>query len=82
MKTLVFINSNHFAAKASLEVITYAKKLGGEVIAVTYGSQEGAEQLGAYGASKVLVDNSLTTNHKISCYCSRIYRCYYGCFFT
>jgi len=62
MKTLVFINSNHFAAKASLEVITYAKKLGGEVIAVTYGSQEGAEQLGAYGASKVLVDNSLTTS--------------------
>ena len=61
MKTLVFINSNHFAAKASLEVITYAKKLGGEVIAVTYGSNEGADRLGAYGASKVLVDNSLTS---------------------
>jgi electron transfer flavoprotein alpha subunit len=61
MKTLVYINSNHFSAKASFEAITYAKKLGGEVIAVSYGSAEGAEQLGAYGASKVLVDSSLTT---------------------
>ena len=60
MKTLVYINSNHFAAKASFEAITYAKKLGGEVIAVTFGSADGAEQLGAYGASKVLVDSSLT----------------------
>jgi electron transfer flavoprotein alpha subunit len=60
MKTLVYINSNHFNAKASFEAITYAKKLGGEVIAVTYGSAEGAEQLGAYGASKVLVDSSLS----------------------
>lgn len=61
MKTLVYINSNHFSAKASFEAITYAKKLGGEVVAVTYGSAEGAEQLGAYGASKVLVDSSLTS---------------------
>jgi electron transfer flavoprotein alpha subunit len=60
MKTLVYINSNHFNAKASFEAITYAKKLGGEVIALTYGSAEGAEQLGAYGASKVLVDSSLS----------------------
>jgi electron transfer flavoprotein alpha subunit len=60
MKTLVYINSNHFAAKASFEAITYAKKLGGEVIAVTFGSADGAEQLGVYGASKVLVDSSLT----------------------
>lgn len=61
MKTLVYINSNHFSAKASFEAITYAKKLGGEVVAVTYGSAEGAEQLGAYGASKILVDSSLTS---------------------
>lgn len=59
MKTLVYINKNHFSAKASFEVVTYAKKLGGEVIVVTNGDATGAEVLGAYGASKVLVDASV-----------------------
>jgi electron transfer flavoprotein alpha subunit len=59
MKTLVYINSNHFSAKASFEAVTYAKKLGGEVIVVSYGDASGAEALGAYGASKVLVDSSI-----------------------
>jgi electron transfer flavoprotein alpha subunit len=59
MKTLVYINSNHFSAKASFEAVTYAKKLGGEVIVVSYGDANGAEALGAYGASKVLVDSSI-----------------------
>jgi electron transfer flavoprotein alpha subunit len=59
MKTLVYINKNHFSAKASFEAVTYAKKLGGEVIVVTNGDANGAEVLGAYGASKVLVDSSI-----------------------
>jgi len=59
MKTLVYINKNHFSAKSSFEAVTYAKKLGGEVIVVTNGDAKGAEVLGAYGASKVLVDSSI-----------------------
>lgn len=59
MKALVYINTNHFAAKASFEAVTYAKKLGGEVTVVTYGNTAGAEALGAYGANKVLVDSSI-----------------------
>lgn len=59
MKTLVYINSNHFSAKASFEAVTYAKKLGGEVVVVSYGDASGAEALGAYGASKVLIDSSI-----------------------
>jgi electron transfer flavoprotein alpha subunit len=59
MKTLVYINNNHFSAKASFEAVTYAKKLGGEVVVITYGDSTGAELLGAYGATKVLVDSSL-----------------------
>ena len=47
MKTLVYINKNHFSAKASFEAVTYAKKLGGEVIVVTNGDATGAEVLGA-----------------------------------
>jgi electron transfer flavoprotein alpha subunit len=59
MKTLVYIDNSHFSAKASFEAVTYAKKLGGEVIVVTNGDAKGAEVLGAYGASKVLVDSSI-----------------------
>ena len=59
MKTVVYINSNHFSAKASFEAVTYAKKLGGEVVVVSYGNASGAEVLGAYGASKVLIDSSI-----------------------
>ena len=59
MKALVYINTKHFAAKASFEAVTYAKKLGGEVTVVAYGNAVGAEALGAYGANKVLVDSSI-----------------------
>jgi len=59
MKALVYINTNHFAAKASFEAVTYAKKLGGEVTVVAYGNAAGAEALGAYGANKILVDSSI-----------------------
>lgn len=64
MSTLVYINSNDGLAKNALEVVTYGKKLGGDVVAVTCGSADDATlaTLGEYGASKVLVDRSVTSN--------------------
>lgn len=64
MSTLVYINSNDGLAKNALEAVTYGKKLGGDVVAVTCGSADEATlaTLGEYGASKVLVDRGVTTN--------------------
>jgi len=59
MTTLVYINSDHSHAKASFEAVTYAKKLGGEVIVIASGDAADLNKLGEYGASKVLVDKSL-----------------------
>jgi electron transfer flavoprotein alpha subunit len=59
MKALVFISSNHFASKASKEAVTYAKKMGGDVTVVSFGSIDGAASLGIFGANKVLVDTSI-----------------------
>ena len=59
MKALVFISSNHFASKASKEAVTYAKKMGGDVTIVSFGSIDGAASLGIFGANKVLVDTSI-----------------------
>lgn len=59
MTTLVYINSDHSHAKASFEAVTYAKKLGGEVIVVSSGDAADLNKLGEYGASKVLVDKSI-----------------------
>ena len=63
MSTLVYINSNNGISKSALETVTYAKKLGEEVIALTSGNADHASlaTLGQYGASKVLVDTSVTT---------------------
>lgn len=60
MSTLVYINSANGIAKSGYEAITYAKKLGGDVVAVTNGNlgDEELSKLGEYGASKVLVDRS------------------------
>lgn len=60
MKTLVYINSENGIAKASLEAVTYAKKIGSEVIVVSNGASADLARLGEYGASKVMVDRSLT----------------------
>lgn len=51
-------------AKNALEAVTYAKKLGGDVVAVTNGgaSADTLAKLGEYGASKVLVDRSIITD--------------------
>jgi len=59
MKTLVYINGNHAHAKASFEAVTYAKKLGGEVIVIASGNGSDLAKLGEFGASKVMVDKSL-----------------------
>ena len=64
MSTLVYINSRDGIAKSATEAITYAKKLGEEVIAITTGSADDATlaSLGEYGASKVLVDRNVATD--------------------
>jgi len=64
MTTLVYINSRDGLAKNALEAVTYGKKLGGDVIALTTGSAEESllATLGEYGASKVLVDRSLNAD--------------------
>jgi len=58
---LVYINSTNGISKASFEAVTYAKKLG-DVIALSNGSLSSDElaHLGAYGASKVLVDRNVS----------------------
>jgi|TARA_B110000285_G_scaffold170597_1_gene190945 electron transfer flavoprotein alpha subunit len=64
MSTLVYINSNNGLAKSALEAVTYGKKLGDDVTVVTCGSADASKlsQLGEYGASKVMVDRSVTAN--------------------
>lgn len=64
MSTLVYINSNNGLAKSALEAVTYGKKLGDDVTVVTCGSGDASQlsQLGEYGATKVMVDRSVTTN--------------------
>jgi electron transfer flavoprotein alpha subunit len=60
MKTLVYINSENGLGKAQFEAVTYAKKIGSEVTVITSGAGSNLEKLGEYGASKVLVDRSLS----------------------
>ena len=55
---LVYVNSSNGLSKAALETVTYAKKLGNEVLVLTNGkaSSDILTCLGEYGATKVLVD--------------------------
>lgn len=64
MSTLVYINSRDGVAKNATEAITYAKKLGEEVIAITTGKADDStlSALGEFGASKVLVDRSVSSD--------------------
>lgn len=64
MSTLVYINGNNGIAKNAMEAVTYAKKLGGEVVVVSTGTADDAAlaQLGEYGATKVMVDRSVAAN--------------------
>lgn len=59
MSTLVYINSNHSLGKNTFEAVTYAKKLGQDVVVVANAANDDLAKLGEYGASKVLVDGSL-----------------------
>ena len=64
MSTLVYINSRNGLAKNALEAVTYGKKLGQDVVVITTGNAEDTvlAKLGEYGASKVLVDRSVTND--------------------
>lgn len=58
---LVYINSANGLSKAALETVTYAKKLGADVVVVTNAnaSAETLTALGNYGASTILQDTSI-----------------------
>ncbi|MDP4797255.1 MAG: electron transfer flavoprotein subunit alpha/FixB family protein [Crocinitomicaceae bacterium] len=62
MSTLVYINSRNGLAKNALEAVTYGKKLGSNVTVITTGTADDATlaKLGEYGASKVLIDKSIS----------------------
>ncbi len=62
MSTLVYINSRNGLAKNALEAVTYGKKLGSNVTVITTGTADEATlaKLGEYGASKVLIDKSIS----------------------
>ena len=64
MSTLVYINSRDGIAKNAYEAITYAKKLGQDVIAITTGAADDTllATAGKYGATKVLVDKSVAAD--------------------
>lgn len=65
MSTLVYISNNNGAVgKSSFEAVTYAKKMGGDVVVVTTGAADSSKLavLGQYGATKVLVDSSVTSD--------------------
>ena len=61
---LVYSNTDNGLSKASKEVVTYAKKLGDSVVVVSNGntSSDVLAQLGEFGASKVLVDRTVSTD--------------------
>lgn len=64
MSTLVYISSSKGIGKSALEVVTYGKKLGGTVTVITNGNAavSALAALGEYGATKVLVDRSISEN--------------------
>lgn len=61
MKALVFVDHNTEGKinKASFEAVSYAKKMGANPIAVTYGTINGDGALGNYGAEKVVVASNI-----------------------
>lgn len=62
MKVLVYINSRNGIGKSAFEAVSYAKKMGAEVVALTTGNADSNAlgNLGKFGASKVLVDRSVS----------------------
>ena len=64
MSTLVYITSSNGIGKSAFEAVTYAKKIVDEVVVLTTGTADFSKLsvLGEYGATKVIVDKSVTTN--------------------
>lgn len=62
MKALVFVDHREGKiTKAGYEAVSYAKGMGAEPIAVTYGNLNGDGGLGKYGAAKVLIATGIKT---------------------
>ena len=61
MSVLVYINGSSIG-KSAFEAVTYGKKLGSDVIVISSGNADNSAlaALGKYGASKVLVDRSIS----------------------
>lgn len=60
MKALVFIDHRKGKVnKAGFEAVSYAKSMGADPIAVSYGNLDGDAGLGKYGASKVIVASAI-----------------------
>lgn len=64
MSTLVYITSSNGIGKSAFEAVSYAKKIDNDVIVLTSGliDHSSLAILGEYGASKVLVDKTVTTD--------------------
>ncbi len=64
MKNLVYINGNSHLNKAAFEVVTYAKKLGGDITVLASGNMESSllSSLGNYGAKEVIINRGITGN--------------------
>lgn len=61
MSVLVYVSAETAGAKAAHEVVSYAKKLGDEVIVVASGKSDALAGLGKFGASKVLADANVAS---------------------
>lgn len=62
MSVLVYINSSSGLGKSAFEAVTYGKKLDSNVTVITTSSADNSKlaTLGKYGATKVLVDRSVS----------------------
>ena len=62
MGNIVYINANTTLGKSSFELVTYAKKLGGNVTVLACGnlSSEDLAKLGTYGANEVIVNRAIS----------------------
>jgi len=59
--TLVYLHTSNGMSKSAFEAVTYAKKLGNEVIVLTAGNADAntLAALGSYGAQKVIVNRAI-----------------------
>jgi electron transfer flavoprotein alpha subunit len=64
MSVLVYFKASSELSKVSSEIITYAKKLGDDVIVLTNGASDSSvlSQYGKYGATKVLWESKTSTS--------------------